>query len=300
MGTAARTTVELIKNALAPYAGAVTTRRGSFGIDGDHEAVMRTLTWLSDVIEPASVDLSDATVVELGPGRTPEVLVGLLLLGAERGIGADITLQVPEDARDPARYEPLACRLSAADGLLLRYGTGRERVQERFAALAATGFDVEFLAYDGVALPVSDGSVDLVVSKSVMEHVRLETIDALLTAQRRVLRPGGCAVHIIDLRDHQHIQGDDEVVGDWLEALKIPALRYHWMYSRRSTYINRLRPSEWRDRFTRAGFEIAAWNERPYPLPAGFERAALQQPWSTLPEDQLAIGYVALTARRPV
>jgi SAM-dependent methyltransferase len=49
--------------------------------------------------------------------------------------------------------------------------------------------------YDGRVLPFPDRSFDIVFSSNVLEHV--EDLSALLTEIRRVLRPGGFAVHVV-------------------------------------------------------------------------------------------------------
>lgn len=49
--------------------------------------------------------------------------------------------------------------------------------------------------YDGRTLPFADGAFDIVFSSSVLEHV--EDLDGLLGEMRRVLSPGGVAVHIV-------------------------------------------------------------------------------------------------------
>lgn len=54
-------------------------------------------------------------------------------------------------------------------------------------------FDVQL--YDGVHLPLADSSVDVIFSSNVLEHV--EDLPGLLADCRRVLRPGGHAVHIV-------------------------------------------------------------------------------------------------------
>jgi SAM-dependent methyltransferase len=49
--------------------------------------------------------------------------------------------------------------------------------------------------FDGVHLPLADHSVDGVFSSNVLEHVR--DLPGLLSETRRVLRPGGRAVHVL-------------------------------------------------------------------------------------------------------
>lgn len=49
--------------------------------------------------------------------------------------------------------------------------------------------------YDGTHLPLADASVDIAFSSNVLEHVR--DLPALLFETRRVLKPGGKAIHIL-------------------------------------------------------------------------------------------------------
>jgi SAM-dependent methyltransferase len=146
---------------------------------------------------------------------------------------------------------------------------------------------------------VRDASLDLVVSKSVLEHVRPRDVDPLLKEVARVLRPGGRTVHIIDLRDHLHIEGDEGVSGDWLEALRYPEWLYRAMFSNRSTSINRLRRTQWIDRFERAGLGVVRAQTVTFPLSPGFDAAALQPPWSDMGEEELRVGILTVAATRP-
>ena len=101
----------------------------------------------------------------------------------------------------------LASRLRA-DGTLLELGAGTG-FQAR--ELTNRGFDVKaidlpksaysnsrvfpILDYNGTEIPFSDSSFDVVFSSHVLEHVL--NVPALLKETRRVLKPGGYAVHAI-------------------------------------------------------------------------------------------------------
>lgn len=56
-------------------------------------------------------------------------------------------------------------------------------------------FDVA--RYDGKTLPVADGTVDVVFSSNVLEHIAEDTLQALFTEMRRVLAPEGFALHLV-------------------------------------------------------------------------------------------------------
>jgi SAM-dependent methyltransferase len=91
---------------------------------------------------------------------------------------------------------------------VLEFGSGTGE-QARF--LAEQGFDVVALDlatsnyadkriypvqdYDGHRIPLDDGSVDVIFSSNVLEHV--ENFEEISAEFRRVLRPDGFAVHVL-------------------------------------------------------------------------------------------------------
>lgn len=56
-------------------------------------------------------------------------------------------------------------------------------------------FDV--VGYDGKTIPIADGKVDVIFSSNVLEHIAEDALQALFTDMRRVLVPGGFAVHLV-------------------------------------------------------------------------------------------------------
>lgn len=77
---------------------------------------------------------------------------------------------------------------------LVRRGFEVEAVDLPSSAYASTRvFPIR--DYDGVALPFPDASFDWVFSSNVLEHV--PDLSSFLTEIRRVLRPQGCAIHVL-------------------------------------------------------------------------------------------------------
>jgi SAM-dependent methyltransferase len=103
-------------------------------------------------------------------------------------------------------------RFGAGTGKLLEIGAGRGWQAK---ALADAGYDVEAIDlpvdsaisnhaaardwpirdYDGAHIPFPDASFDVLYSSNVLEHV--VELDALAADMKRVLRPGGIALHLV-------------------------------------------------------------------------------------------------------
>lgn len=110
------------------------------------------------------------------------------------------------------KYVPQGCRL-----LDLGSARGREIFREKASFCVGVDLAVPALRncvehYDGAlvgeltALPFADDSFDCVVSSHVMGHVPFEAKNPVLAEIRRVLRPGGVTVHLIET------DGDNELI----------------------------------------------------------------------------------------
>ena len=256
-------TRNVAKNLAAPSARRVLRHRGSYGLDADPAAAAAVFSQLTNALASADFSFGGRAVLELGPGRSPDLAMLALEDGAIRYWGADTHLQL--------------------DDRMFR------RVGDRAVTLCE---------YNGRNLPVPSASVDLIYSKSVLEHVRAGAVEPLLADCRRALSAGGVMVHIIDLRDHMHIEGDHATHGDWLEALRYSDAEFRAMFSNRSTYINRLRAPEWSDALIQAGFLISGWETRREALAPGFDATSLQPRWSQLPMEELEVAWVTATAQK--
>ena len=270
-------------------------------MDGDLDSVLRALRELSSALAPLGLESPPERILELGPGRTPDFATAFALAGAAEVVALDTRLQIGDDARSGSRYVELANRLDAGavPEFTVALGDTNGGAGERLTAWSAAHWPVRFIQYDGRRLPNRDDSVDLIVSKSVLEHVPAEGVPALLSEMYRVLRPGGVVAHSVDLRDHMRISGDLHTFGDWLDALRYSDRVFDAMFSRRSTFINRWRTPEWREALLEAGFQIRAWEAVRLALDPSFERSALRDPWATYDLNTLSEARLIFAAGKP-
>jgi len=124
------------------------------------------------------------------------------------------------------------------------------------------------------------GSVDLIWSQAVMEHVRRAEFGPTLVEMRRLLRPGGVASHQIDLKDH---------LGGKLNSLRFSGATWEGeFFSSSGFYTNRLRASEILALAKEAGLDAEVlrttrWERIPTP------REKLDPAFQRLSDDDLLI-----------
>lgn len=113
---------------------------------------------------------------------------------------------------------------------------------------------VRFMRYDGRTIPLESASCDLIWSHTAFEHLRFpgQTVKECF----RVLRPGGSLIALIDLGDHACYGAVRPQPDKMFDCLKYSEWMWNLMRWNRSSYVNRLRQSEWLDLFAREGFMI--------------------------------------------
>jgi|ERR1017187_904236 SAM-dependent methyltransferase len=103
------------------------------------------------------------------------------------------------------------------------------------------------------ALDLPAESVDVVVSRAVLEHIPPNVIDRIFVESRRVLRPGGLACHFVDNSDHW--QFEDRNISR-VNFLRFSDRMFWWTCINPLNYQNRLRHSEYRELLIKSGFTI--------------------------------------------
>ena len=253
-------------------------RRKALGSQSSVDHVLQVYTTLGRAMSEAGVDLKGRRLLELGPGHS--LLGGLLLLswglGEYHGVDA-----FPVARWDADRVRALRTRLGSACGLPLHEAPLAQRKGEVLARFdrAVTIKDGEAVLnedmiqlhcpVDAADLPLESNSYDLVVSNSVLEHVK--DLPATAAECARVLAPGGVAFHQVDFRDHRDFSQPRAF-------LRVPNREWEELWTDRPfQYTNRHRLSAVREAFSAAGLELLELkiNER---LPLGEEERRLLHP----------------------
>jgi SAM-dependent methyltransferase len=155
---------------------------------------------------PTLTDMPGATVVEIGTGWYAASTLGLSLYGAGRIISFDHVRHLRFNRlRQAVEQMWLDVERAAANTPI-----AREILLERLEGLRSAP-DLETLlerariAYrapaDAAVTGLPDHSVDLVLSHGVLELVPVEGLRRLTEEARRILKPGGVALHFIGLGD---------------------------------------------------------------------------------------------------
>lgn len=181
-------------------------------------------------------------LLEYGPGDVPGVALLMLAHGATRVTCVDRHDLAQDKPKQIAIVEHLLRTLDPA---------ARERADSCFNSRGdpASGLKSERFSYrvmpDG--LSGLNGEVDMVYSRAVLEHVN--DIDATFRDMSRALKPGGLAVHQVDLKSHGLHRENP------LDFLTWPSWLWHRMYSGKGV-PNRWRVNRYRKNFLRFGLQI--------------------------------------------
>lgn len=229
--------------------------------------------------------LTDAPLrglVELGPGDSVATALYARSIGVERCWLIDAGRFAVDE---PAHYRAALARIAAL-------GDPQPIVAEPEtidAVLAATGAAYLTGGVNSLA-SIATGSVDLVFSTAVLEHVRRDEFDRLLGEIFRVLRPGGVSSHQVDLRDH---------LGGALNNLRFASRFWeHPAVAGSGFYTNRLRCAEICRAAAVHGFQVsvpecARWPRPPTP------RQRLAAEFRHLTDDELGIAWFTLVLQKP-
>lgn len=200
---------------------------------------------LKELLECSGIDIREKSVLELGPGNSYALAFGFLIHGARKYTMVD---------KFPRMFESDYQRR-----FLAREIEFFERVYDRDLSdvvdnCVVNKEKVVFFENGADRLKdIDDGSIDILLSNSVLEHVK--NIDSAIDEMKRVIRPGGVMVHFVDLRDHYNFNNP-------LLFLKYSDRAWNTLLTKEGySYTNRWRADEYLVAFESRGFEIVSFDK---------------------------------------
>jgi cyclopropane fatty-acyl-phospholipid synthase-like methyltransferase len=180
-----------------------------------------------------------ARVMEIGSGWFPTIPLALVLRGAREVLMTDHERHL-DGVTFSAAVEHLRARYPAFQTL-----PAGARLQD---------FPLRYLApFRPPELP--DGSVDFIISRTVLEHIEEAELRALLGQLAMKLAPGGLMVHCIDHSDH--LAHRDARIG-MLNFLTWPDWQHRLVNRLTREGENRLGHSDYQRLFSQAGLRVLA------------------------------------------
>jgi hypothetical protein len=223
-----------------------------------------------------------AALLELGPGNS----LGTALFAAAQDVGRVWLSDVGDFAEsDMAFYRGLAGMIEAEHpGFSARADfAGRAAMLESLNATYLTGGTASLSE-------IPSGSLDLILSTAVLEHVARPEFATLAHEMMRMLHPGGTAYHEVDLMDH--LGGAQNNLRFSEAAWESPLMVNSGFYT------NRLRCSEILQIMRAAGFEAALTRIARWPAPPT-PRGALAAAFRAFPDDEMLIANFGMLLRKP-
>lgn len=213
-----------------------------------------------------SFSVQGRDMMEIGSGWLPVMPLCFALAGVRRCYTLDLNRHLrPEAVVQALRgLEPYLAEIAGAAGI------PEATVRERWSAWLVLGdgqkilnsAGIEYRApADATRCGLPDGSLGLVFSNSVLEHVPAEILSALMVEAVRVLAPDGLALHCVNCGDH-YAYFDRNIT-------PIHYLRFSEREWRRWNndilFQNRLRPVDFIESAQHAGLEVVLNRFRPRP-----------------------------------
>jgi ubiquinone/menaquinone biosynthesis C-methylase UbiE len=207
--------------------------------------------------------IDKADVLEIGCGDGLNSLL-LGLRGVRRAVGIDIDFRLDKKDEQGQRTRRMVADIIKASG------------SDKSLDQCLSTLPVEFVSMDATAMEFPDNSFDLILSRSVLEHIR--PIERLIAETARVIRPGGMAYHEIDpfywLRGC-HKRGLVDI--PWAHA-RLTMADFHRFVAEtegvptadkrllRLKTLNRLTLRDWKALMENSAFEIVEWVELEAPF----------------------------------
>ena len=247
------------------------------------------------MLRRASIPVEGKDLAEIGSGWHPVFAPLMYGLGAASIKMTDIS----PHARDEFVAVSVRFLLAHVREISDLSGVPAELLEQRWRALLQDGPWRQTFARHGIhySAPLAfseakwaENSLDLIFSNSCLGFIPKPIVTSIFAASFRLLRSGGNIAHNID--------GVDCLIGG-LGFLKYSQEEWERVGCCKLHYQNRLRPMDYIQIATTAGFEITYENRTPLPNPEMLNREQLHADFKLLPESELNCFHFLFAARKP-
>jgi SAM-dependent methyltransferase len=241
--------------AMQRYAGSL--RKGRANPLDWYQAGRQMAEW----IRAAGREVEGMSFLEVGTGRNVNLPTALWLCGAARVVTVDLNPYLSSalvfESNDYARQHE--AEVVEAFGAEAERPLFRERLAQLFNFRGSLDgllklMNVEYLPRaDAASLPLDAHTLDAHVSYAVFEHIPADVLARILAEARRVLKPDGVFLHIVDPSDH--FSHDDESITA-INFLQFSESDWRKLAGNQFMYHNRLRAVEYLRLFEEAGAHL--------------------------------------------
>lgn len=229
------------------------------------------------------------TVLEVGTGWVPTIPNMLKACGAKKIILTDIErlcdLTTFNHAKD--LVEKRLDRLSEVSA-----------IEDRVLRKNLLRLDVEEYRCPPRLDELINSSLDLVYSRTVLEHIPEPLLAKLLVEWQRLLAPGGFSIHFIDNSDH--FEHRDKSLSR-LNFLTLPDWAWKFACFNPQNYQNRLRHSDYLNLFRDAGYELLHVEGTPDAQALmALDHMVIGEKFASYDRTDLAILTSVIFARKPI
>ncbi|MFK7806579.1 MAG: class I SAM-dependent methyltransferase [Saprospiraceae bacterium] len=156
------------------------------------------------------VDKPNWSALEIGTGWYPVIPICCFLTGAEKITSVDLSRLTNKEKLGTTLNAFLESNKSGQLEQFVPIKEERWKILEdilkRFSQLTfedcCQKLNFDYLVTDARNLPLSENSVELVLSNNTFEHIYEDILRDILIEFKRVLAPGGLMSHFIDMSDH--------------------------------------------------------------------------------------------------
>jgi hypothetical protein len=218
---------------------------------------------LAGTLEQAGKSISGARVMEVGTGRGIDIPIGFFLCGAKSVITFDLHRYL-KPARAMASIRALRADKKRVVNILA--GSACEKdLRERLEMVCSASTCDELMSRasieyrapaDAAKTGLPEHSIDIQTSYTVFEHIPRSVLRDILVETKRLLAPGGVALHHIDPSDH--FSHDDGSILP-INFLQYSDSEWNRLANNQFAYHNRMRANEFADLYAECGHETGLW-----------------------------------------